>query len=295
MARASREKAETMSQLGDQLRTARESQGISLSQAAIETRILQRYLVALEDGDYQHLPGDVYARGFIRNYADYLGMPSEELIELYRHERGGTEPIRVVPAASSPRIRGCFIPSFFGVFFVVLALIGVSYLVLTLTNQPFLHEDTTLVDVPALTSVPTPLPLPSPLPASPDATEIIADAPKPQPTDQAPIPQGVAGGVVPTPLPPPTPTPSAPIVGEVRVASGSNPGSWMRVTIDGQTKFEGILKPGEAQPFTGERNVQIRVGNAGVVFVTINGQDQSPIGGPIGQSGQVMTINWPPQ
>ena len=50
-----------MSQLGERLREARESQGISLSQAAVETRILQRYLVALEDGDYQHLPGDVAA------------------------------------------------------------------------------------------------------------------------------------------------------------------------------------------------------------------------------------------
>ncbi len=82
-----------MTQLGERLRMAREEQGISISQAAVETRILQRYLIALEDGDYQHLPGDVYARGFIRNYATYLGLSSEELIETYRRERGITDQI----------------------------------------------------------------------------------------------------------------------------------------------------------------------------------------------------------
>src|SRR3954470_18428579 len=104
-----------MNELGERLREARESQGISISQAAVETRILQRYLVALEDGDFQHLPGDVYARGFIRNYAEYLGLSTEELIELYRRDRGMSEPIRVVPVTSAPRVRRLLLPSFFGV------------------------------------------------------------------------------------------------------------------------------------------------------------------------------------
>ena len=102
-----------MSQLGERLRAAREAQGIALSQAAADTRILPRYIVALEDGDYQYLPGDVYARGFIRNYANYLNVAADELIELYRVERGTTDPIRIVPATSAPRIRGFFVPSFF--------------------------------------------------------------------------------------------------------------------------------------------------------------------------------------
>src|SRR4051794_20217921 len=151
-----------MSELGERLQEARESQGISLSQAAVETRILQRYLVALEDGDYQHLPGDVYARGFIRNYADYLNIPADELIELYRRERGLSEPIRVVSATSSPRIRGLVLPSFFGVFFVVLVRVAGSYLTLSPLN--FVGEsarpDAAIVPTSALT--PPPLPTPAP-------------------------------------------------------------------------------------------------------------------------------------
>src|SRR5215211_1399774 len=154
-----------MNQLGERLREARESQGISISQAAVETRILQRYLIALEDGDYQHLPGDVYARGFIRNYAEYLSLPAEELIELYRRERGMSEPIRVVPVTTSPRVRGLVLPSFFGVFFVVLVLVGGSYLALSALN--IVGESARLDLATAPTAAPTPLPLPTSPPGRP--------------------------------------------------------------------------------------------------------------------------------
>ena len=166
-----------MNELGERLREARESQGISISQAAVETRILQRYLVALEDGDYQHLPGDVYARGFIRNYADYLSSPADELIELYRRERGMSEPIRVVPATSSPRMRGLVLPSFFGVFFVVLVLVGGSYLALSALNFVGESSRTDLATVPTLAPTPPPLPTPAPEPsAQPQVAAIPTDA-----------------------------------------------------------------------------------------------------------------------
>jgi transcriptional regulator with XRE-family HTH domain len=94
-----------MSELGTRLREARERQGLSLAQAAMDTRILQQSLAALEEGAFQRLPGDVVIRGFIRNYAQYLGLGSDELIELYRRERGVTDQIRVVPATNPPRTR----------------------------------------------------------------------------------------------------------------------------------------------------------------------------------------------
>src|SRR5262245_46700023 len=205
-----------MSQLGERWRIAYEGQGIGLAQAAVETRILQRYLVALEDGDFQHLPGDVYARGFVRNYAVYLSLPAEELIELYRRERGMSEPIRVVPATSAPRIRGFMMPSFFGVFFVVLALVGLAYLGLSATNQ--IGENVAQQAPPRPTSAPTPLPLPTTPPDATSAPLIVAVAP---PTVN--VPSGPAGAVEP-PTPAPTSAPDAPIVGEVRIAPGSNPG-----------------------------------------------------------------------
>lgn len=273
-----------MSQLGERLRAARESQGIGLAQAAVETRILQRYLVALEDGDFQHLPGDVYARGFIRNYGAYLGLPTEELIELYRRERGMSEPIRVVPATSAPRIRGLALPSFFGVFFVVLALVGLFYLVLSTTNQIGGSSQPQAVNVP--TAAPTPLPLPT---VPPDATNLpaIITGETAAPTSSVPA---IAGGVDATPTAAPT-TSDAPIVGEVRIAGGENPGSWLSIRQDGAVIFAKTLGQGQSFPLRAQRSISIRAGNAGVVTVVVNGQELCCAGA---RSGEVRTVSWPP-
>src|SRR5712691_8977075 len=81
-----------MSKLGDQLRAQRERKGITLGQAAADTRIREKFLKALEDGDYQSLPGAVYTRGFLRNYAEYLDLETDELVALFQQERGGGPP-----------------------------------------------------------------------------------------------------------------------------------------------------------------------------------------------------------
>ena len=81
-----------MSKLGDQLRGQRERKDITLGQAAADTRIREKFLKALEDGDYQSLPGAVYTKGFLRNYAEYLDLPVDELVVLYQRERGQPEP-----------------------------------------------------------------------------------------------------------------------------------------------------------------------------------------------------------
>jgi cytoskeletal protein RodZ len=78
--------------LGEQLRAQRERKGITLEQAAADTRIREKFLKALEDGDYPSLPGAVYTRGFLRNYADYLDLGTDELVVLYQQERGGGPP-----------------------------------------------------------------------------------------------------------------------------------------------------------------------------------------------------------
>ena len=276
-----------MSDLSERLRSAREAMGVSLSQAATETRILQRYLVALEESDYQNLPGDVYARGFIRNYALYLGLSPEELIELYRRERGQTDPIRIVPATSAPRIRGLALPSFFGVFFVVLSLVGLSYLVLNATSSmgSSLAEATI-----GPTSAPTPPPLPTAMPESTSAP-VIAGAPTAtlQAAGAAPSPTadvGVAAAPTSTPG-----TQEAPIVLEVRIDPGENPGSWLEIKTDGTSVFRKVLPPGQSVRYTAQRDVWVRAGNAAVVSLIINGQPQPALSTV---PGDVVTFSWPP-
>lgn len=72
--------------LGEMLRSARESRGLDRARIERDTRIRERYLSALERGAYDELPGDVYARGFLRAYATYLGLDPDAMVALYRIE-----------------------------------------------------------------------------------------------------------------------------------------------------------------------------------------------------------------
>ncbi len=85
--------------LGDRLVGAREGRGIDLLRAERETKIRRTYLAALERGDYAALPGAVYVRGFLRNYAQYLGLDPEEAVAQWHREApvDVPEPVIVIP------------------------------------------------------------------------------------------------------------------------------------------------------------------------------------------------------
>src|SRR5215210_9510397 len=86
--------------LPDRLSAARERKGVDLIRAERDTKIRVRYLSALERGDYRDLPGAVYTKGFLRNYAIYLSLDPEDVLRQWRRERGdqvGPEPVIVPP------------------------------------------------------------------------------------------------------------------------------------------------------------------------------------------------------
>ncbi|MCY0900937.1 MAG: DUF4115 domain-containing protein [Firmicutes bacterium] len=70
-------------ELGELLRKTREDKRISVAEAVEATKVRSRYLQAIEAGDHGILPGKVYARGFVRTYADFLGLGGAELANLY--------------------------------------------------------------------------------------------------------------------------------------------------------------------------------------------------------------------
>ncbi|MEX1019689.1 MAG: helix-turn-helix transcriptional regulator [Litorilinea sp.] len=73
-----------MRELGALLRERREAMGVSLAEVEVATRIRQKYLSALEADEWHLLPGEVVGRGFLRNYADYLGLEPDETIDRRR-------------------------------------------------------------------------------------------------------------------------------------------------------------------------------------------------------------------
>jgi cytoskeletal protein RodZ len=85
---ADRAAADPEPSLPERLYAARERKGVDLYRAERDTKIRARYLGALERGDYKELPGAVYTKGFLRNYAMYLGLDPDEVLHQWRKERG---------------------------------------------------------------------------------------------------------------------------------------------------------------------------------------------------------------
>jgi len=90
------------SAVGEKLREARETRGVDLFRVERDTKIRVKYLGALEDGEFADLPGDVYARGFLRNYASYLGLDPDEIEEEWRQEAGHATPVRPTIVGPQP-------------------------------------------------------------------------------------------------------------------------------------------------------------------------------------------------
>lgn len=73
-----------MNEIGKLLNETRVHNNLDLDQIARETNIAKRYLEALEKDDYEIFPGEPYVIGFLRNYAEYLGLDPEKIIDLYK-------------------------------------------------------------------------------------------------------------------------------------------------------------------------------------------------------------------
>lgn len=81
-----------MSDVGDLLRTARENKNLSLADVAAATHIKSSYLEALEQGEYGLLPGPAYVTGFLRNYASFVGLHPEDVVEQFHTLRPQPQP-----------------------------------------------------------------------------------------------------------------------------------------------------------------------------------------------------------
>lgn len=77
--------------VGVELRMAREERGLQIRDVVDAVRIQTRYLEALEDGRIEDLPGTVYALGFVRTYAEYLGLDGSEMVSRFKEEGKGLQ------------------------------------------------------------------------------------------------------------------------------------------------------------------------------------------------------------
>lgn len=77
-----------MASIGEELRRARMRKGLTLLDVEAVLHIRMAYLEAIEDGNFSIIPGHVYAKGFIRNYAEYVGLDGERMEMAYADHIG---------------------------------------------------------------------------------------------------------------------------------------------------------------------------------------------------------------
>ncbi|HET6946520.1 MAG TPA: RodZ domain-containing protein [bacterium] len=236
--------------IGDRLRNAREAKGLSLDAVEGLTRIRAAYLEALEDEQFERLPGLVYGRGFLRTYAAALGLDPDPLLEVFPTEPPGMQPIigvhgvevPIQPAAPRSPLRRA--ATFGGLILLAgLLVVGaVGYFQLREFSAPLPPEAVT-----------------PPPPAPPSAEPIL-----PPPA----IPEPPVGDAKDQREPPP--------VGGVNVELRATGPSWVRVVADGESAFQGILEAGDVRRWHAERRLTIRVGNSHAVEVRVNGEAFEP-------------------
>jgi cytoskeletal protein RodZ len=92
-------------EIGNSLREARERQGLGYPELELATKIRAKYIRALEEEDFTAIPGDAYIRGFLRTYAEYLGLDGDVYVDEYASRFLTSWRDELPPRPERPRIR----------------------------------------------------------------------------------------------------------------------------------------------------------------------------------------------
>lgn len=137
-----------MDQLGAIFKETREKQGKTLEDAVKETKIAKKYLIAIENENFDIFPGETYLIGFIRNYAQFLGLNPDEMIQRYKSYKIQEQPTPLEQLTARPR-KTKYIVMLTAILGIVVISV-VSYTVLNKKNTITVKEDKTIKEVKAV-------------------------------------------------------------------------------------------------------------------------------------------------
>ncbi len=112
---------------GDHLRREREMRGVTIEEVAAATRISPRFLEALENEQWERLPGGAFNRGFIRSVARYLGLDEENMVAEYALETKGLNESAAAPESNAQGMPRDLRPVIVGAVIVALIVLGLIF------------------------------------------------------------------------------------------------------------------------------------------------------------------------
>ncbi|HEY9888838.1 MAG TPA: RodZ domain-containing protein [Candidatus Obscuribacterales bacterium] len=285
---------EQLTNIGAYLREVRTESGKAIDEVANQIFIRPALVRAIEAGDWESLPEPVFVQGFIRRYADYLGLDGREVAKQFeptpvsvlpnpvlanssavegvvkqqdRHELKVISKAEPPPSTLAPRPRRTGGDGFQGGWLlglggVAAAIALIAWIATRNTPQPA----ATPPELAPTTSTPSDTPpAAAPAPVAETAEPPAATPPEAETPDAAAT--------------------DAPITFAVNVESDS----WMRIIVDGEEVYEGILTTGTQQAWTAETELRVTAGNSGGVLYSFNGSDEAPLGAPGAVSNLTLT------
>ena len=249
--------------IGDLLRRERERQNLSIKDIEKATSIRALYIDAIEKGEYKTLPGEVYAKGFVRNYANHLELNANEIVNAFNEEMHPQEELQESAGSSSveearqeqsaernrEEYRGPKITS--------------------LESYPMEKKSHGVRNALMVAAVVFVVAFAALIAFGGDE-EPSAPAPRAKTQTQQGQKQTEAA--------------PKPAVDGVEVKLSFTDRCWTEVVVDGKTEFEGTAEKGKVLTLKGKDKVRITAGNAGALHYSLNGKDM----GAIGQKGEVV-------
>ena len=273
-----------MIMLGDKLRKERERQNLTVKDVEKGTSIRALYIECIEKGDYQQLPGEVYTKGFIRNYATFLKLDADALVRQYTEEnhpeeiaekeaaaaREATESAKreeTAPFSTGDDYRRRLEDSHRNqnnmvlVAIILLVVAGGAFFMLSGDDS---HGKPSAQQTAQTSSQKKPSTATT---TQQQATQTPQVTQKPQQTAQN------AGNA----------SAAAKPASEVDVTATYADRCWTQVIADGEVVYEGTIEAGKTMSWKGKERVEFTAGNAGAVELTVNGKSL----GKAGESGQI--------
>lgn len=235
------------------LRKAREERGWSYKDVEERIKIRPLYLQALEEEDYNTLPGKAYTKGFLRTYSKLLGLDAEMIVGYYNESLEEEKEPDVIPHLTPIQTAPVW---FKPVVLIVTAIIAIA-VVVGITYYSKIGENPRGSDY-----------TPTPVPSAPQADEPSSEGDPAQGNNT----DGDATSD--------NEQPAAPqyqgLVAEILFTEDC----WLHVNVDGNTVIQGMRAAGTKETLKAESKIEfVTIGNAGGLDITLNGKEVPPLGG----------------